>query len=172
MENTTSPESIGLAPETIAVRDHASIAREYFLSGYNCAQAVLCAFEDVTELERDTSLRLISSFGGGLGRLREVCGAMSGAAAVAGVLWGYSDVSNGEKKAEHYALIQEIARRFTEENGSIICRELLGESEAQKSPTPSVRTAEYYKKRPCADIVEEAARIIDEMIAKKGLTNK
>jgi len=147
--------------------DHASLARKYFLDGYNCAQAVFCSFEDVTGYSREESLKMISSFGGGLGRLREVCGAMSGAAAVAGALWGYSDVRDKDAKAAHYALIQRIAAEFREANGSIICRELLAGIESSTDPTPAARDAAYYKKRPCADIVSSAAEILDRILQEK-----
>jgi len=148
--------------------DHAALAKQYFQSGYNCAQAVFCAFEDLTGYSREESLKMISSFGGGLGRLREVCGAMSGAAAVAGVLWGSADVHDKAAKAAHYALIQRIAAEFRAANGSIICRELLNGIESGTNPTPSDRTPEYYKKRPCADIVCSAAAILDRIIAEKN----
>ena len=148
--------------------DHAALAKKYFKDGYNCAQAVFCAFEDLTGYSREESLKMISSFGGGLGRLREVCGAMSGAAAVAGALWGSADPGDKAAKAAHYALIQRIAAEFRKENGSIICRELLNGIESGTGPVPSERNDEYYKKRPCADIVYSAAAILDRIIAEKG----
>lgn len=167
VENLTlkrySPHSREKAPV-----DHAALAKKYFLDGYNCAQAVFCAFEDLTGYNRDESLKMISSFGGGLGRLREVCGAVSGAAAVAGALWGSADVKDKAAKAAHYALIQRIAAEFRAENGSIICRELLNGIESSTNPNPSDRTPEYYKKRPCADTVYSAAAILDRIIAEKN----
>lgn len=149
--------------------DHAALAKKYFLSGFNCAQAIFCAFEDVTGYEREKSLALVSSLGGGIGRMRDVCGAMTGVALVAGALWGYSDLSDKSLKSAHYALIRKIADEFKEANGSIICREMLSGIELGTSHEPSDRTAEYYKKRPCADIVESAAKIIDRIIEKERI---
>ncbi|MCR4909432.1 MAG: C-GCAxxG-C-C family protein [Lachnospiraceae bacterium] len=144
--------------------DHAESAKALFLKGYNCSQAVLCAFEDVTGFDRDTAARLSSSFGGGMGRMREVCGAVSGALMVLGIARGYSEPTDNEAKKRHYALVQDFAARFREKNGSIICRELLGEAKTAPNPEPEKRTAEYYKKRPCPELVYEAARIVEEML--------
>ncbi len=136
-------------------------ARENFLKGYNCAQAVLLAFADLTGIDEDTLARLASPFGGGMGRMREVCGAVSGMFMAEGLLQGYSaPEANGEKK-ELYARIQALAARFSEECGSIICRELLP-GKADSAPTPTERTPEFYKKRPCADLVALAAKILEE----------
>ena len=145
---------------------HADIARDLFLQGYNCSQAVVCAFEDVTGLDRETSARLASSFGGGLARLREVCGTVSGAAMVLGIARGYSDPRDYEAKKAHYALIQEFARRFRERNGDIICRKLLSGVQVSEGLTPEERTEAYYKKRPCPDLAYAAAQILDEMLAE------
>ena len=139
--------------------EYAAKAKELFLNGYNCSQAVLLAFDDVTGLDTETAARLASSFGGGMGRLREVCGAVSGMFMIAGLTNGYDDPKAKEEKAAHYALIQTLADDFKQENGSIVCRELLGLN-ADGSPVPAPRTAEYYKKRPCAELVGDAARII------------
>ena len=149
------------------MQNHAELAEKYFLSGANCAQAVICAFCDLTGLDHETSMKLGSSFGGGFGRLREVCGAFSGACAVAGLLWGYTDTSAKEAKAAHYALIQDMAARFKDIHGTIICREMLEGIESSTDSTPSDRTAEYYKKRPCSKIVYAAAEILDRIIAER-----
>lgn len=138
-----------------------SLAKEYFLNGLNCSQAVLCAFCDETRLSYETSLAISSSFGGGMGRLREVCGAVSGMFMVAGLLYGGKNTT-----AEQYKIVQDLAAKFKEQNGSIVCRELLGVDGAQL-PIPEERTAEYYKKRPCAELVEMAANIVEEYIKKK-----
>ena len=122
-------------------------AEEYFKSGYNCAQAVIMAFADVIGGDTQAYLRLSSSFGGGIGRLREVCGAFSGSCMVAGLLRGYDD-ENGVEKGAHYALIQRLALKNKLQNGSIICKELLGATVNLSSSDPSVRSAEYVKKRP------------------------
>lgn len=142
--------------------EHGMKAAELFLQGYNCAQSVLLAFEDVTGLDRSTALRLSSSFGGGLARMREVCGAVSGMAMVAGLLYGYEDVEDLSLKREHYARIQELAASFRERTGSIICREILGNPPSD--PNPSPRTAEYYNIRPCARMVMIAGDVLDAYI--------
>ena len=139
-------------------------AEALFLEGYNCAQAVVIAFEDIHGLDRATAAKLASSFGGGMARLREVCGSVSGMFMVAGLLYGYDDPKAKDEKAEHYARIQKLAADFTAENGSIVCRELLGLNEKKQVPTPEERTAEYYKKRPCKTLIGMAAEIMDAYI--------
>ncbi len=150
-------------------RRHAQIAGELFKSGYNCAQAVFLAFSDMYNMDRETAARLSSSFGGGLGRLREVCGAVSGMAMVAGILYGYDDPKEFAGKSEHYARVQELAKAYEEINGSIVCRELLGLSKKREEPTPERRTGEYYKKRPCEQLVRIAAGILEEYIEEHPL---
>lgn len=147
--------------------EHDVLAGELFRKGYNCSQAVLLAFSDITGLDQRTALAVSSSFGGGMGRLREVCGAVSGAFMVAGLLWGGYDPNHRDAKAEHYKLIQRLAARLKEENGSIICRELLGLPGAS-APVPEERTADYYRRRPCEAYIRTAARIIDEEIKSRG----
>ena len=137
-------------------------AAELFLQGYNCAQAIAVAFSDVTGLDRDFSARMASSFGGGMGRLREVCGAVSGMLRVAGLLYGYDSTDDDVVKKAHYALVQELAGQFKAEHGSIICREIL--TNPPSDPAPSPRTAEYYAQRPCARMVYSAAEILDAYI--------
>ena len=144
--------------------DHSEKAAELFLSSSNCAQAVVVAFCDVTGLDPAFAAKMSCSFGGGMGRMREVCGAVSGMLMVAGLLYGYNDP--GEKdcnKKAHYQLVQYLAGRFREEVGSIVCREILKNPPSDPNPTP--RTAEFYKTRPCARMVMTAARILDEYIA-------
>lgn len=143
---------------------HEDKAKEFFLEGYNCSQAVFLAFSDELGIDQETALRLSSSFGGGMGRLREVCGAVSGMFMAAGVKYGYSDPKASDEKKEHYARIQKLAEEFREENGSIVCRELLGLKQKQDSPVPEERTSEYYKKRPCVKMVGDAARILEAYI--------
>ena len=139
-------------------------AERLFREGYNCSQAVLLAFADVTGLDDETAAKLASSFGGGLGRMREVCGAVSGAAMVLGLAKGYSDTTDAEAKKAHYKLIQKFANRFKEQNGSIICRELLSGVAVKGGSDPEKRTAEYYKKRPCAELCRIAAEIAEDLI--------
>ena len=104
-----------------------ALAKEYFLKGYNCSQSVVMAFSDLIGMDEKTAVRLSTSFGGGIGRLREVCGTFSGVMIVFGIIYGYDAASPTAKedKILHYARIQELARRFREKNGSIVCRELL-----------------------------------------------
>lgn len=143
------------------------IAYNLFKSGLTCAQAVLVAFEEETGLPRETALAISSSFGGGMGRLREVCGTVSGMLMVAGLLYG-----NKLTKAENYALVQELAGEFREINGSIVCRELLGlKTKGPDSPIPEPRTEEYYKKRPCPELVRIAADIMERKIAEMEQKN-
>ena len=141
--------------------EHSFLAAELFLQGYNCAQAVVGAFCEDYGYDMQTATKLVSGFGGGMGRLREVCGAVSGMFMVAGLLYG-----NENKKADHYKLIQDLANEFKEENGSIICRELIG-VKGPEAPTPEKRTEKYYLKRPCAELVEMAADIIDKYIKER-----
>lgn len=143
---------------------HPEKAEKLFYEGYNCSQAVLLAFSDVTGLEKGLAARLSSSFGGGLGRMREVCGAVSGAAMVLGIARGYSNPADYDAKKKHYALVREFANRFKEKNGSVICRELLGGISGAQGENPERRTGEYYKKRPCPQIVKTAAELLDEML--------
>ena len=143
--------------------DHSIKAGELFLTGSNCAQAVILAFNDITGLDDKTALRLSSPFGGGIGRMREVCGAVSGMFMVLGLLYGYEEP--GEKDCNKKALykeVQDLADKFRAVCGSIICREILKNPPSDPNPTP--RTAELYAKRPCARMVMTAARILDEFI--------
>lgn len=147
------------------MKSKAEKARELFLEGYNCSQAVLGAFCEDLGLPFETALKLSSSFGGGMGRLREVCGALSGAFMVAGLKLGYASPTDSDAKAEHYRLIQAMAGEFKKENGSIICRELLGlDNNASQSHIPDSRTPEYYKKRPCVELVDIAAKIAEKAL--------
>lgn len=142
------------------------LAAEKFTSGYNCAQAVLLAFCDVTGLDETTAAKLTSGFGGGIGRLREVCGAANGAFMVISLVYGGDGIAPREKKGELYARIQDFAARFKDRNGSYLCRELLAGVTADHTPLPDQRTGEYYKKRPCVDIVRDAADMLDAYLAE------
>ncbi len=144
--------------------DHGMKAAELFMQGYNCAQAVAVAFCDVTGLDESFSAKMASSFGGGMGRLREVCGAVSGMLLVAGLLYGYDTTDDDGAKKSHYALVQELAGRFREQAGSIICREILENPPTDPAPTP--RTEEFYKVRPCARLVLLAGRILEHYIGE------
>lgn len=147
-----------------AAGEHAQRAKEYFLEGYNCSQAVLLAFHEELGLDKDTAARMASSFGGGMGRLREVCGAVSGMFLAAGMLFGYTDPKDTDGKKAQYQRVQALAKDFSDKNGSIVCRELLGLDHKKDVPAPSERTAAYYKKRPCAELVADAAGILEAMM--------
>lgn len=147
------------------------LAEQGFLSGYSCAQAVVLAFADITDFGGEQALKLCSSFGGGMGRLREVCGAVSGMFIVEGLLEGYCNPSAPDaqqQKARHYARIQELAGRFKDKNTYIVCREILG-ARASTAPIPEVRTLEYYKSRPCAKMCGDAAEILEQYLKERGI---
>ena len=137
-------------------------AEALFMQGYNCSQAVASVFADEMNM-RDTDVaRLTMGFGGGMGRMREVCGAVSGMAFVISAL--YAD----EGRASVYEKIQTVAEKFEAENGSIVCRELLGlDKDGKRNPTPEPRTEQYYKKRPCNQLVHMAADIMEEFLNSK-----
>lgn len=151
------------------MKNHSERAVDLFKNGYNCSQAVLAAFCDETGMDFDTSIKLASSFGGGMGRLRETCGAVTGMFMVAGLKYGYEKPLDNRIKTEHYIRIQSLAEQFMQENGSIICRELLGMKNKKDIPIPDERTQEYYKKRPCVELVRHAAQIMDEYIKNNNL---
>ncbi len=150
--------------------DYSEKAKNLFLEGYNCSQAVFLAFNDLLDIDTAAAAKLAASFGGGMGRLREVCGACTGMFMVAGMLFGYDDPKAKETKAEHYALIQELAGKFRDECGSIVCRELLEKPDTGTVPTE--RTAEFYKKRPCAELVALAARIMQDKLIERGILSE
>ena len=138
-------------------------AKNNFLAGANCAQAVLCAFCDRCGIDRETAMKLASGFGGGIARQREVCGAITGMCMAADLIRGPGENTYKTAKDEHYAFIRGLCDAFREETGSIICRELLGLAPKQSDPPVSeARTAAYYKKRPCAELVALAAKILSE----------
>ena len=145
--------------------NHEQQAVQYFLDGYNCAQAVFLAFAPDLGMERAAAARLSSCFGGGMGRLRDVCGAVSGMLMAAGALYGYDTPGDDVQKAAHYALVQALAGQFREAHSTLLCRELLNRP-GPESPTPEARTPDYYASRPCARFVGTAARILEEYMAK------
>ena len=143
-------------------------AVELFNQGYNCSQSVFAAFADLYGMDIETALRVSSSFGGGMGRMREVCGAVSGMFMVAGMETGTIVGRDSEGKQKNYQVVQQLAAQFREKNGSIICRELLGLPDTSHTDTkPEARTKEYYQKRPCVQLVEEAAHILEEFLDNK-----
>lgn len=144
----------------MTVEEREQKAGELFKSGYNCCQAVAMTFADVIGLPENEVARLTSGFGGGMGRMREVCGTVSAMTMVAGAMIPANDVTDKAAKTANYALVQEMAGEFRRMNGSIICRELLGLSKPEGTPVPQDRTPEYYKKRPCGELCSIAAGII------------
>lgn len=143
--------------------NRALLAEQYFLKGYSCSQAIVLAYQDLIKLDKETILKIASPFGGGIGRLREVCGAFSGALIVLGYLEGNSTIDI-KKKATLYESIQKMAKEFEKANGFLRCRDLL-KIHNQSSPKPSKRTAQYYHARPCQKIVKNAARILDKYVS-------
>lgn len=143
-------------------------AVELFESGcVNCAQAVLCAFAPELHIDTDTLARLASGFGGGVGRMRGMCGAVSGMCMAAGMLYGYGLNDTDEQKAATYAVIQELVGQFKEEHGTINCGELMRSLANKTEPTPTPRTAEFYATRPCSRFVASAARVLEAYLAQK-----
>lgn len=144
--------------------NHVEKASKMFYDGYNCAQAVAVAFCDVTGLDEKTTAKMVSPFGGGMGRLREVCGAVSGMLFVLGCLYGYDESTDDEAKKQTYQQVQELAKQFQAQNGSIVCREILKNPPTDPNPFP--RTEEYYASRPCVRMVATAAKLMDNFIAE------
>ncbi len=146
--------------------NHVQLAGDLFLEGYNCAQAVFVAFCDVTGYDKETALRLSASFGGGVGGLREICGAVSGAAMVAGALWGYTDIDH-EGKQQHYRRVSQLAKDFEALYGSVVCRDLM--KQVKTAPLPeNPRPEEAYRSRPCLRYVETMAGLLDEAIQQQN----
>ena len=150
--------------------DHSLKAAELFLQGYNCAQAVAVAFCDVTGQDEKFTAKMVSAFGGGMGRLREVCGAVSGMFFILSYLYGYDEPIEGGPKKQLYIDVQDLAAKFREKCGSIVCREILKNPPAD--PNPSPRTAAYYRQRPCARMVFTAAQLMEEFIAQHPLEER
>lgn len=156
------------------IEERVTRARRLFKEeGYNCCQAVVLAYSDLFGIDDDTAASMSSGFGGGMGRMREVCGSVSGMVMLAGLIAPAKDPSVKVDRTKNYSLVQEMADSFKEINGSIVCRELLGlvpigsgNASGKESPEPSDRTAEYYKKRPCEELVGISARIVGEKIAE------
>lgn len=145
-------------------------AKEYFLKGYACSQAVLMAFGDVTGLDEETAAKIVLPFGGGFGRLRLVCGAVSGVTAVLGMVYADADGNPQNKKAV-YERVQTVLKEFERENGSLICGELLAGASVKTTtePKPDERNMTYMKKRPCAELVGSAASILEKYLISDGV---
>ncbi len=158
--------------ESLLPAARGDLAKAYFHKGYGCAQAVLLTFADVINMDETALARLGSSFGGGMGRLREVCGAVSGAFAVLGFACGYDDPADKEGKSRHYAMIRDFADRFKERASvpSIVCREILSGAgvDSRAGGEAEARTQAYYQKRPCGELVEISATVLAEMLKEQG----
>lgn len=142
------------------------IAKEYFEQGYNCSQSVALAFADEVGMDGKLIARLTGGFGGGMGRMREVCGTVSGTAFVLSALYGYSDPTDADAKVQLYADVQKVAGEFKNKNGSVVCRDLLGlTQDGFDNPQPEKRTDTYYKKRPCGELVKMSADLLEKFIA-------
>ena len=147
------------------IEERVKIAVQNFESGYNCAQSVFLAYSDVFELNLDMAKKMSVSFGGGVGRMREICGTVSAMAMLVGFKYPVLDQQDQKARAKNYAMVQKMSDLFKENHDTIICRSLLPAAEAsQTAPEPSARTAEYYAKRPCSKYVEDAARIAGRML--------
>lgn len=135
-----------------------------FKQGYNCSQAVFAAYSDLYGIDMDLALKIAASFGGGMGRMREVCGAFSGILLVAGLETGTTVGKDAAGKKANYDRVQKLANIYKENNGSIYCKELLGLVPAKNytDTTPEKRTEEYYKKRPCPELIRQACEIIEK----------
>lgn len=145
---------------------YAERAEKLFREGCNCAQAVFLAYSDLTGMDRDTAIKAAASFGGGMGGLREVCGALSGAIMALGLICAPTDPTDHDKKAEHYRRVRVLAEKFKNKHNTIICRELLGDQ--AKSQVPAKRTDEYYQKRPCDQFVYDSAEALEEVLKELG----
>lgn len=138
-----------------------------FKEGYNCSQSVVAAFADIYGFTEEQALKMSASFGGGIGRMRETCGAACGMFLLAGLEKGTTIGSDREGKAANYALVQQLAEEFKKENGALRCADLLGLSKTEPVvSTPEARTAQYYAKRPCSKMVETAASIWADYLEK------
>lgn len=150
--------------EKINVEERAEKARQLFHEGYNCAQSVVLAYSDLFDLDPSLAASISAPLGGGMGRLREVCGAVSGMFMIAGLYYKNDAPADMAKRKQVYTAVQDLAEKSKALNGSIICRELLGLDHKSDAPTPEARTEAYYKRRPCADYVASAARLIGEKL--------
>jgi len=145
------------------------IAEEAFRAGYNCSQSVALAFADLVNINKEDLLKLCAPFGGGMGRLREVCGAFSGSLVILGLIDGYSTPETGEKKAALYKEVQALASSFEEQHKSIVCREIMGLCAGHSAPTPTPRSADFYEKRPCLRCIGDAAENLETFLLNIGI---
>ena len=161
MNTTCEVNTISETDNAKSMKNRISRAVEYFKSGYNCSQSVVAAFADLYGYSEEQALRMAASFGGGIGRMRQTCGAACGLFLLAGLETGCTDPKDREGKSNNYQLVQKLAEEFRAENGSLICADLLGlsKNEAHTDPQALPRTPAYYQKRPCVKMVESAASL-------------
>jgi C_GCAxxG_C_C family probable redox protein len=163
----TTPFIMEKNTEQINPEERSCLAESLFRQGYNCAQSVAAAYADVYDIDKDLMLRFAASFGGGIGRMREVCGAACGMFIIAGLENGTTDPTDRAAKGRNYQTVQTLAKEFIECNGALRCADLLGIRTGKiQSPIPQKRDAEYYAKRPCPKIIKEAARILGDYLLK------
>lgn len=144
-------------------------AKQYFMEGFNCSQAVAAAYADAFGMDAEVMLRLSSSFGAGMGRMRKTCGAVSGMFLIAGLKTGSIDGKDQAAKKQNYEVVRAMADAFRKKNGSITCQTLLGLRNAELSAAPSERTPDYYKTRPCLKMVEDACGIIEDFFPELAI---
>ena len=149
---------------SVGMKSRVDEAVKLFESGYNCCQAVFATYSDIFGIDRETALKMTNPMGGGVAKMREVCGTVNAIALLTGLRDGNADADNQEAKTRIYDKVQQMASQFKYENGSIVCRQLLGELDNDKNPAPSVRTPEYYGTRPCSKFVADAANIVESML--------
>ncbi len=154
--------------EHIDIEQRVEKARQLFLNGYNCSQSVVLAYNDLFGVDDSIAASISAPLGGGMGRLREVCGAVSGMFMIAGLYYKNDNPEDPDRKKLVYSVVQELAEKYKTLNGSIICRELLNLDHPSDPPTPEARTEGYYKRRPCAEYVASAARLIGEKINEES----
>ena len=152
-----------LSPE---LEERVQRAVDNFMQGYGCCQSVVAAFADIYGLSDDLAKRIAAGFGGGVGRLRMMCGAVSGIVSLAGLDCGQTDGADREGKSACYKVVQQLLEKSREQNGSLICAELLGLKKPEGTHEPEARTAAYYQKRPCAMMVETAARLFAQYLSE------
>ena len=146
------------------IMNRADRAEELFRMGYNCCQSTIGAFIDVTGLDLDEAMKIASPFGAGFGKLREVCGAVTGMCMVLSYKKGYNDPNDREGKIELYKTIQDMCKEFKDKMGSCICRELLNLKEGEDLPEPAIRDENYYKSRPCVNACRVAAEVVEKYL--------
>lgn len=151
--------------------DREKLAQQYFLEGYNCSQSLVLSFKDLVNIDEKILLSIASSFGGGMGRLRETCGAVTGMLIIAGLLYGYYTPETGKIKENHYKKVQDLALSFEKEYKSIVCRELLNINIKHDSYIPSIRNDSFYKNRPCLKYIQGAVKILEKYIENNNLSN-